>query len=134
MMRIFGDRVLVALPPDPGELKTPSGLVLMSDPDVNRTPTRGIVVAIGQHTGKVDVDEVVGVIVEMVGNTVGATVSEVAKAVKRLGPAPFDVRVGECVIFPPWVGDQFEQDGIEYVVVREAEIIGVVDAIKNEGA
>src|SRR5689334_686861 len=57
MMRILGNRVLVALPPKEQETKTESGLVLVRDPD-RKQQTRGVVVALGERRGVVDVDDV----------------------------------------------------------------------------
>lgn len=139
-MRILGDRVLVALEPTPDERTTESGLVLIADPDTLRTPTRGIVVALGDKRGQVDLDEARSEIHEwFLGSDdlkwePHEIRDQVDMILMKLQPAGFDVSVGDCVVFPSYAGEQFEQDGIEYVVVRESEILGTVSAIKDTAA
>jgi co-chaperonin GroES (HSP10) len=124
MIHVLGDRVLVALPPKEAETTTPSGLVLVRDPEL-RTQTRGIVMQLGEKRGQVDLDDALALFPPDEGvdwNT--ATISEMLKG---LAPAPFDVAVGDCVLFPPHVGDPFTHDGIDYVIVYESDIIGILE-------
>jgi co-chaperonin GroES (HSP10) len=118
-MRVIGDRILVALPPDVGEVTTASGLVLARDPDIIRTPCQGIVMQLGEKSRQVNLDTVLDYI-DQSGNM--ATIRE---DIARLAPARFDVAVGECVVFTRYVGEEFQEDGITYVVLRESDIIGI---------
>lgn len=129
MIRVVGDRVLVALPPDTDEIVTASGLVLMQDPDRFQTPTRGIVVALGEKAGTVDLDEVMALLDEHVsgGNTL-AVIDPAA--MKALAPAAFDVEIDDCVIFPRSAGELIHDGEIDYVILHESEIIGIVDPLK----
>lgn len=133
LIRVLGPRVLVALPPEEEEVTTESGLILMRDPDKVKTPTRGIVVALGEKTGTVDVDEVLATLDEMEreGNWL---YDETVRAVKHLASAPFDVAVGECVIFSRSSGESYEADGVEYVVLMESDILGVIPKAESEAA
>lgn len=134
-VRVIGDRVLVALPPEPDEIQTDSGLVLMRDPDVIRTPTQGIVMAVGEKIGTVEVDDVVDLIMAApFRNGPYVSPSTLLADVKALKPAAFDVQVGDCVIFPRGAGDQIEDAGVEYVILHEHEIIAVVEPLKSEAA
>lgn len=125
---MLGDRVLVALPPVVDEIQTASGIVLVKDPDRFQTPTRGIVVALGERPRIVSLDDVLGVfdeltIKEHVLNLVNLDLAR--DLIKVLAPAPFDVQVDDMVLFPASAGEQIEEDGIRYVILRESEIIGI---------
>lgn len=128
MIRLVGDRVLVALPPNVDEIVTDSGIVLMKDPDRFHTPTRGIVVALGEKTGTFEADEVFSLIWEAPFVN-GPVIDPVAliEAVKTLRPAPFDVELGDCVLFSQSAGEEIEDAGIRYVILRECEILGVLE-------
>lgn len=123
MIRVFGDRVLVALPPSEPEKVTESGIVLVRDPDAKKTPSRGIVVQLGEKSGTVELDEVMAIVGEAETNVL----LRLRPAIENLGPAPFEVQVGDCVIFPPSSGEEFTEGEIDYVILREAEILGVVE-------
>lgn len=133
---MLGDRVLVALPPAEEEITTDSGLVLVRDPDVQRTPTRGLVVRLGEKRGTCDLDDARSAVHEWFLSDWGITSEtwnddkrtrdEVDRVLMKLQPAGFDVSVGDCVLFPPHAGEQFEDGGIEYVVLHESELIGIV--------
>lgn len=139
-MKVIGDRVMVALPPDVNEVTTASGLVLVSDPDKFQTPTRGIVVALGEKTGTVDIEEAIAALTDPTndfvygGIIVDGVVADIKSVLRSLRPAPFDVQVGDCVIFPRFVGEEIEQDGIRYVILREHEIIGIVEPVQKDTA
>jgi co-chaperonin GroES (HSP10) len=128
MIRVLGDRVLVALPPEPDEIVSASGLILKRDPDIFRTPTQGIVMALGDKIGSVDLDDVVALVAECDGTY------EVLDQIRALFPAAFDVAVGDCVIFPRGAGDEITDAGIDYVILREHEILGIVEPLKGEAA
>jgi len=135
-VKVLGDRVLVALPPEEDHI-TASGILLVRDPDVLRTPTRGVVVQLGIKSATVDLDEVLALLAQVSsvdGALTAVEVTGLRHDLKRLGPAAFDVEMGDCVIFPPTVGDQFKRDGIDYVILREAEILGVVEPLQKASA
>ena len=139
--RLLGARVLVALPPkdetqEPStgftyqqEQTTASGLILAKPADVYnvQTATRGLVVQLGEKRGTVDLDDVLAVLDEV---QVETAVASVRAAMKRLAPAPFEVEVGDIVVFAPSAGEQFEQDDVQYVILREADVFGILDATK----
>lgn len=132
MMTVFGDRVLVALPPREDEIVSAGGIVLVKDHDRFYTPTRGTVVALGEKTGTVDLDDVVMALVDCGCDSDASCKQDgyqrlLIDAVRALYPARFDVECGDMVIFPRSAGEQIHDDGIEYVILRESEIIGVVE-------
>jgi co-chaperonin GroES (HSP10) len=45
----------------------------------------------------------------------------------NMGPAPFDVQVGDMVIFAIASGSSFTHDGVSYVILSESEILGVLE-------
>lgn len=137
MVRVLGDRVLVALPPAEDETVSPGGIVLVRDPDAKKTPTRGLVVQVGEKSGTVDVEKAIAALrvyfeaEKFEDGCIDCQADDLcidtAAVLHSLSPAPFDVQVGDCVIFPPSAGEEFHQDGVDYVVLRESEIIGVVE-------
>lgn len=129
MIRILGDRVLVALPPSDTETVTPSGIILTKDPDL-RTKTRGLVMAIGEKDGTVLIDTVIDLLREWEGSRL----DYLEAAVRQLKPAPFDVKVGDCVLIPASAGEEVSFEGIDYVILSEAEIIGVIEPVTQEAA
>lgn len=150
MIKVLGDRVLVALPPREDEMVSAGGIVLVKDPDRFQTPTRGIVVALGEKTGAVDLDDVRAVLAEWLDplcpkiTTATAAFNlqyispfearvHVAQLIASMDPAPFDVQLGDCVIFPRSAGEEIHDGEIDYVILREAEILGVVEP-KSEAA
>lgn len=133
MIQVLGDRVLVALPPTVDELVSAGGIVLVKDPDRFQTPTRGIVVALGQKNGAVDLEDVLTVVREtLFKEGVAATVMAILENVAALKPAEFDVQEGDCVLFPAGAGEEIEDGDIRYVILREAEILGVLEPITTE--
>lgn len=132
MIRVLGDRVLVLLPEPEDEITTDSGLVLMRDPDLRKTPTRGIVVQLGTNKGTVALFDVLLALDEQ-KRTGDWSYDDTVKAIQHLAPAPFAVTVGDCVIFPLGAGEEFTEAGHDYVVLREDEILGVVQP-KDEAA
>lgn len=131
MIRVLGDRVLVALPPPESDTTTASGLVLVRDPDL-KTQTRGIVMRLGDKSGSVSLDAVCQRITEECQDA--RQVSDVIAALRKLPPAPFDVAIGDCVLFAASAGDAFEYGGVSYVILHEAEIIGVLQPLASEAA
>ena len=137
MIRPTGDRVLVALPPREDETTSAGGIVLVKDPDRFYAPTRGIVVALGEKTGTVDLDDVLALI-DACSNVDGTMTALEMTGLKndagRLSPAPFDVEVGDCVLFPKGAGEEIHDGGLAYVILREAEIIGVQEPLQKDVA
>ena len=131
---MLGDRVLVMLPPretvqdeagytfQAQEQKTASGLILAKPADAYNveTATRGIVVQLGLKKHTVDLDAVLDAVKNLHGE-------ELVRTIKRLGPAPFDVQEGDMVIFAPESGQLFVHEGTEYVMLREDDLLGVVE-------
>ncbi len=44
---------------------------------------------------------------------------------------PLDVKKGDQVLFTKWSGDEIKVDGKEYLVVKESDIIGVIESKKK---
>lgn len=44
---------------------------------------------------------------------------------------PLDVKKGDQVLFTKWSGDEIKIDGKEYLVVKESDIIGVIESKKK---
>ena len=42
---------------------------------------------------------------------------------------PIDVKVGDRVLFGKWSGTEIKIDGIEYLIMKESDIMGVLDHI-----
>lgn len=142
MIRVLGDRVLVLLPEPEDEITTASGLVLMRDPDRRKTPTRGIIVQLGDKQGTCDLQDVRSEVHTFFVDNIGCnrfltrgvfadwweTIrDEVDRLLMQMQPAPFDVAVGDCVIFPLGAGEEFTDAGHDYVVLKEDEILGVLE-------
>lgn len=128
-LHVLGDRVLVALPPDPENIVSASGIVLVRDHDRSYTPTRGIVVQLGEKSDTVGLDQVLSVVRECCDRRILSreAMYDIAPALEGLSPAPFDVQVGDCVIFSAGAGDEIEYEGQTYVILREADIYGIVE-------
>jgi chaperonin GroES len=43
---------------------------------------------------------------------------------------PLDVRVGDVVLFGKWSGTEVKIDGVEYLIMKESDIMGVVEGRK----
>ncbi len=147
MIRVLGDRVLVALPPkehqqdaatgytyQAGET-TASGLIVAKPPDVYNVElaTRGIVMQVGEKSGTVDLDEVFALITEE-GERSNPDFDDrhLVEALRTLEPAAFDVQVGDCVLFPATAGDQIIDGGVNYCILHEDDILAVVDPLTKE--
>lgn len=145
-MRVLGDRVLVLLEATPPDVVTDSGIVLMRDPDYRKVPTRGIVAQLGAKAGTCDLDAARSMLRSWFDNdsfkylhhvvsdcdAVEDIRNEVDRLLKKMAPAPFDVAVGDCIIFSPGDGEEVELDGSSYVILREGEILGVVEPVIGE--
>ena len=153
MMRVLGDRVLVALPPREEaqdeatgyaylpQQTTESGLILARPANsyqVERA-SRGIVMQVGEKRDTTTLDDVRNLINELWSlddHTPRRTcdADELLMNLHNLKPAPFAVSVGDCVLFPPSAGELVHQDGIDYVILRESEILGIVEPITRQEA
>lgn len=143
-IRLIGDRVLVALPPKDTEQDAETGYtfnrkgesesgIILAKPteeyDVE-CATRGIVMQLGKKTGQVLLEAVIDKMREIAMRRVEGF-TNLVDAMNELAPAPFDVAVGDCVVFARSAGDQFTLDGISYVILREADILGVVAPVSE---
>ncbi len=41
---------------------------------------------------------------------------------------PMDVKAGDRVLFGKWSGTEVKLDGVEYLIMKESDIMGVLDA------
>ena len=44
---------------------------------------------------------------------------------------PVDVAVGDIVLFTQWGGNEIKLDGKEYLVLKEADVIGIIEEGKS---
>lgn len=44
---------------------------------------------------------------------------------------PLDVKVGDTVLFGKYAGTEIKIDGKEYLILREDEVFGVLDAVRE---
>ena len=40
---------------------------------------------------------------------------------------PVDVKVGETILFGKWLGTEVKIDGVEYLIMKESDIMGVIE-------
>ena len=43
---------------------------------------------------------------------------------------PIDLRVGNRVLFGKWSGTEVKIDGVEYLIMKESDIMGVLDEVE----
>jgi chaperonin GroES len=43
---------------------------------------------------------------------------------------PIDIRVGDRVLFGKWSGTEVKIDGVEYLIMKESDIMGVLDEVE----
>lgn len=134
MIRVLGDRVLVALPPRETETLSAGGIVLTKDPDAAKAPTRGIVMALGEKVGTIDLGAAIDAVCDADPDAQRPSQDAIVAALHALKPAPFDVALGDLVLFPASAGDQFSDGGVDYVVLYEAEILGVCEPLVKDEA
>ena len=41
---------------------------------------------------------------------------------------PIDIKVGDRVLFGKWSGTEVKLDGVDYLIMKESDIMGVLDA------
>lgn len=146
MIKVLGDRVLVALPPAESETVSAGGIVLVKDPDLAKTPTKGIVMALGEKVGTVTITRVMDLLIEardladkqesgrLDGVCCSNTCDGLLASLRSLKPAPFDVALGDMVLFPASAGDPIRDHGVDYVVLYESEILGICEPLSSEAA
>lgn len=165
MMRVLGDKVLVALPPLETEREesigydyravktTESGVILAhrGDSYSEEASTRGIVMQLGEKTEQVNATQLLDALeaIDPVAIAYGVKTADgvkvppgemallcvdIHRVLQSLKPAPFDVQVGDCVLFAPSAGNAFEHDGIHYVLLREDELLAVLEPQKADAA
>ena len=44
---------------------------------------------------------------------------------------PLDVKVGDIVLFTQWAGNEVKIEGTEYLVLKESDIIGIIEDAKS---
>ncbi len=44
---------------------------------------------------------------------------------------PVDVSVGDIVLFTQWAGNEIKIDGKEYLVMKESDVIGIIEEAKS---
>lgn len=47
---------------------------------------------------------------------------------------PVDVKVGDIVLFTQWAGSEIKMDGKEYLVLKESDVIGIIEDAKKKKA
>ena len=47
---------------------------------------------------------------------------------------PLDVKEGETVLFGKYAGSEIKLDGKEYLILREEEVLGVIDGVRELAA
>ncbi|AVO45996.1 co-chaperone GroES [Phreatobacter cathodiphilus] len=44
---------------------------------------------------------------------------------------PLDVKAGDVVLFGKWSGTEVKIDGVDYLIMKESDIMGIVEASAN---
>src|SRR3984885_6101979 len=44
---------------------------------------------------------------------------------------PVDVQAGDIVLFTQWAGNEIKMDGKEYLVMKESDVIGIIEETKS---
>ena len=44
---------------------------------------------------------------------------------------PLDVKVGDRIMFGKWGGTEIKLEGIEYVIIKEQDILGIIKEYRN---
>ena len=45
--------------------------------------------------------------------------------------APMDVSVGDTILFTQWAGNDIKLEGVEYLVMKESDVIGIIEDSKS---
>jgi len=135
-LRLIGPKVLVALEPKPTSVedttgmnyhdkgRTASGIILVQPTDVYESEehSRGLVVALGEKKGVVEL--------ELVRRAVRQSMDfdDLLRRLTHLAPASFDMAIGDVVLFPPTAGVSLgeQDDGIYYVLLNDTDIQAVI--------
>lgn len=132
MIRVVGSRVLVLLPKTSVETTTDSGIVLIKDPDRQRSFTRGFVVALGSKRGTVLLADVCARIAEECQSP--RKVADILAALNKMAPAPFEVAVNDLVLFPASAGELVSWDGHDYVILDDTDLVGICEPLSKGAA
>jgi chaperonin GroES len=57
---------------------------------------------------------------------VGSSPSDLEGATKPASSIAIDVKVGDRVLFGKWSGTEVKIDGVEYLIMKESDIMGVL--------
>ena len=47
---------------------------------------------------------------------------------------PLDVKAGDRILFGKWSGTEVKLDGVEYLVMKESDIMGVIEVVSKAAA
>jgi chaperonin GroES len=123
-LRPLHDRVLIAPHKNP-DVST-SGLLHLPE---NRTDQylemQGTVVAVGTKSDAVSLDAVEAIVLE--ADSCADSYKYIVEALKALRSAPFDVQVGDDVLFSWTVGQEITIDDVKYLLLREEDILAVLE-------
>jgi chaperonin GroES len=109
-LRPLGDRIIIKRTVNPDTI-TPGGIVI---PDAAREkPQEGDVVAVGR------------------GRRVEHTRHEPGYEITEYDYEPPDVQVGDRVLFGKFAGSEINIDGEPHIIMREEEILGVIELGKG---
>lgn len=87
----------ILVKPEAPEEVTKSGLVIASSSSSNDRPQRGEIIAVG--TGKLD---------------------------EKGNKLPFNVEVGQKIVFKKYSPDEIELDGAKYLIMQEEDVLAVL--------
>ncbi len=45
---------------------------------------------------------------------------------------PLDVKAGDRILFGKWSGTEVKLDGVEYIIMKESDIMGVLDPVASK--
>lgn len=135
-IRLLGPKVLVALEPKGTEVeastgmnyhdkgRTESGIILAQPTDMYDAEehSRGMVMALGQKTQTLALDAVRTLVKQSMD------FGDLLRRLDRLEPQPFDVEIGDVVLFSPAAGVSLgeQDDGLTYVVLNEKDVQMVI--------
>lgn len=145
-IRLLGPKVLVALEPKATAVevstgmnyheaeRTASGIILAQPTDMYDVDehSRGIVMALGKKTGTVEHKRLRAAFVQGFRNlkmmNLDFVEDDVLCILDTLRPAPFDVKVGDVVLFAPSAGVTLGEQGddISYVILHEKDLLAVI--------
>lgn len=127
--RPLGDRVLIR--PEPPSDISEGGIHLV---EARKPDECGQVVAVGEKHGRIDLDDALASIDSIDIGPCGSCAepierADIVAALKALRPAPFDVKVGDTVLFSWAAGQEITVDDgkATYLLMRESDLLAVVE-------